>query len=533
MFGKKHQRGSKIVSPRQANHLAARMGHWSATHWKTAVIAWLVFVAGAMYFGNQVGVVQINQNDANVGESRTADRIINNAGFTIDAKGESTTAQGEMVLVQSKTLTAADPAFRAAVADVQRTLRQYPKVHNLRAPPLDGPHTGQISKDGHAVLIQYTPVGTYEEASKYIDTLGAAVEKVDTRHAGVTMESVGLSTDKAFDAEIQGGLGKVGLISITLTIIILMIVLGSLVAALIPLLVGITSVIATFGLIAFASQGIAASKDINEVILLVGLAVGVDYSLFYMRREREERAAGRGESAALAAAAVHADRRELEREVLRQGRHRGGERRDEREARRRAAATRTAHEEQCPSRANLAGGVPSDLQRQQEMRVDVAASLLDVELRKRRVVGTGARDQHVVNRRVQLVEEPLEPVEVGGVEGGDAGPELEADALQAVRVARRDDHVGSLLAHTPGRLEPDAGAAPDHDERLAGELRFATHDVVIAPAICACSARSASTKISENVGNGWIVSRSTSSGTPARTASVACCSHSPASGPSA
>ena len=113
-----------------------------------------------------------------------------------------------------------------------------------------------------------------------------------------------MSTDKAFDAEVQGGLGKVGLISITLTIIILMVVLGSLVAALIPLLVGLTSVIATFGLIAFASQGIAASKDINEVILLVGLAVGVDYSLFYMRREREERAAGRGESAALAAAAA-------------------------------------------------------------------------------------------------------------------------------------------------------------------------------------------------------------------------------------
>ena len=207
------------------------------------------------------------------------------------------------MLVQSKTLTVADPAFRAAVADVQRTLGQYPKVHNLRAPSRRTAQ-GQISKDGHAVMIQYTPAGTYEEASKYIDTLGAAVEKVDTRHAGVTLESVGVSTDKAFDAEVQGGLGKVGLISITLTIIILMVVLGSLVAALIPLLVGLTSVIATFGLIAFASQGIAASKDINEVILLVGLAVGVDYSLFYMRREREERAAGRGESAALAAAAA-------------------------------------------------------------------------------------------------------------------------------------------------------------------------------------------------------------------------------------
>jgi hypothetical protein len=145
------------------------------------------------------------------------------------------------------------------------------------------------------------------------------------------------------------------------------------------------------------------------------------------------------------------------------------------------------------------------------------------------------------NRRVQLVEEPREPGEVGGVEGGDAGPELEAGAVQAVRVARRDDHVGSLLARAPSSLEPDAGAAADHQDRLAGQLQFAVRGVhrdstpasCGPPAICARSACSASTKISEKVGNGWIVSRSTSSGTPARTASVACCSHSPASGPSA
>ena len=97
-------------------------------------------------------------------------------------------------------------------------------------------------------------------------------------------------------------------ISIPLTIIILVIVLGSLVAASIPLLLGITSVVAAMGLIAISSQFIAASENIMEVVLLVGLAVGVDYALFYMRREREERAAGRSEGAALAAAAATSGR---------------------------------------------------------------------------------------------------------------------------------------------------------------------------------------------------------------------------------
>ena len=98
------------------------------------------------------------------------------------------------------------------------------------------------------------------------------------------------------------------MISIPLTIIILMFVLGSLVAALIPLLIALSAIVATMGLLAFASQGVPASENIMEVILLVGLAVGVDYSLFYMRREREERAAGRSEGAALEAAAATSGR---------------------------------------------------------------------------------------------------------------------------------------------------------------------------------------------------------------------------------
>ena len=148
------------------------------------------------------------------------------------------------------------------------------------------------------------PKGTYDEAVLYIDKIDAAVKKTGARHGDVSTESIGLTTDKALDKEIKGGLAKAGMISIPLTIIILMIVLGAFVGALIPLMVGITSVVATFGLVGLSSHGIAASENIMEVVLLIGLAVGVDYSLFYMRREREERAAGRSERAALEAAAA-------------------------------------------------------------------------------------------------------------------------------------------------------------------------------------------------------------------------------------
>jgi uncharacterized membrane protein YdfJ with MMPL/SSD domain len=292
------------MSPlKHSTNLAARMGRWSTAHRKTAIFGWLAFVIVAFAIGTMTGTKQIDQNDANVGESRTADRIIDDAGFTVDAKGETIQESSEMVLLQSKALTIKDAPFRAAVRDAEATLGAYPEVTQLKS-PLGAGSQGLVSEDRHAVMIQYVPKGAQEDVELYIDKLVAAVDKVDARHAGVDLESVGASTDKALDAEIASGLGTAGMISIPLTIFVLMLVLGSLVASLVPLAVALSSILATFGLVGVASQAIPASENIMEVVLLVGLAVGVDYSLFYMRREREERAAGRSEGAALQAAAA-------------------------------------------------------------------------------------------------------------------------------------------------------------------------------------------------------------------------------------
>ncbi len=290
-----------------STNFAARMGRWSAGHWKTAVAGWLAFVVLSVFVGMQVGTTQIDRNDANVGESRTADRMISDAGFAVDENGNSIDEQGEMVLLQSTTLNVKDKAFRVAIADTVKALQEFPRVTKVRS-PLAADHADLVSKDSHSALIQFTPTGTYDEVVLYIDTILAAVDSVQASHPGFYIRSAGVSTDKALDKEIQGGLGKAGLISIPLTILILMFVLGSLVAALIPLLVALSAIAATTGLLALSSQAIPASDSIMEVILLIGLAVGVDYSLFYMRREREERKAGRSATAALEAAAATSGR---------------------------------------------------------------------------------------------------------------------------------------------------------------------------------------------------------------------------------
>ena len=103
-------------------------------------------------------------------------------------------------------------------------------------------------------------------------------------------------------------LAQAGTRSVPLTLLILVLVFGSIVAAGVPLLLALTAVLATIGLVSLPSRLIPMDQSVSEVVLLIGLAVGVDYALFYLKREREERAAGRGHRAALEAAAATSGR---------------------------------------------------------------------------------------------------------------------------------------------------------------------------------------------------------------------------------
>ncbi len=290
------------MSPLQrSTNIAARMGRWSARHRKTAIFGWLAFVIVSFAIGITVGMQTIDQNDMNVGEARRGDHIIRDAGFPVDQ-------QMEYVLIQSKTLTASDPAFRAVIADAVRTLDGFPQVEKLKS-PLQADNEGQVSDDRHSALIQFSPKGNYDKAVSYIDTITAATEKLQKANPDfVVVEAGSASTGKALDEMFTSQLARAGLISIPLTLIILLVVFGSLVGATVPLLLALSSVFATMGLVALPSQIVPMDESIFEVILLIGLAVGVDYSLFYIRRERDERRAGKSESAALEAAAATSGR---------------------------------------------------------------------------------------------------------------------------------------------------------------------------------------------------------------------------------
>ncbi len=291
------------MSPlKKSNNVAARMGRWSASHWKTAVFGWIAFVILAIAAGTAVGTKQIDQRDANVGQAHKADQILKQAGFQADP-------QTEIILVQSQTQTIKDAAFRATIADAVATVEPFARYYKNLYSPLDPAHADQISADGKTAMVEFDMRGTQKVAEKRIDKITTATGKIQARHPGFFVGEAGsISSGKALNDAFNKQLAQAGERSVPLTLLVLLIVFGSLVAAGIPLLLALSGVGATLGLLSIPSHLVPMDPNVSAVVLLVGLAVGVDYSLFYLKREREERAAGKGHRAALEAAAATSGR---------------------------------------------------------------------------------------------------------------------------------------------------------------------------------------------------------------------------------
>ena len=181
-----------------------------------------------------------------------------------------------------------------------------PYVENVVS-PLTG--DAEVTADGHAALVTFEIAGDSVEAKDRVDPTLAETAAIQAEHPELVVEQFGgASASKAINETITEDIGKAGLLSLPITLIILMLTFGSLVAAGVPLLIGITSVVAALGLVAIPSQLLPLDANVSAVILMIGLAVGVDYSLFYLRREREERAAGHDPRTALEIAAATSGR---------------------------------------------------------------------------------------------------------------------------------------------------------------------------------------------------------------------------------
>jgi RND superfamily putative drug exporter len=281
----------------QSRNLAARAGRWSARHRKIAILGWFAFVILAYLAGANTGTQLLTDENSGVGESGKATQI------HADAYPKQTE---EMVLVSSTKLKSDAPEFKAAVDDVMHRLHQVHGVEQIKD-PYDANNKGSISPNDHAAMVGFVVPGDKEttKVKNIVDETVAQTEAAQKANPALIVEQFGdSSADEKFNEIFNEDLAKAGTLSLPVTLVVLLIAFGTLVAAGLPLLLAITAVMATMGLVGPLSQISPVEETINHVILLIGLAVGVDYALFYLRRAREERAAGKDADAALEAAAA-------------------------------------------------------------------------------------------------------------------------------------------------------------------------------------------------------------------------------------
>ncbi|HEY6654319.1 MAG TPA: MMPL family transporter [Solirubrobacterales bacterium] len=275
------------------NGIAARAGHWSATHRKKAIGIWVAFVVVGLIGGGSVGQRTLTDAESGVGESKAAD-------LTLDKKGPKDPAS-ESVLIRSNSQAATSPAFSAAIHNVRQELQSSDDVARVHPP--------KRSRDGHAALVNADLKGDPNKADETADSTFAAVDRAKRASPGFEIGVAGDGTaNKQLSDSINDDFAKAETLSIPITLLILVVAFGALVAAGIPVVLAISAVMATIGLVSVPSHVFPVDESIGSVILLIGMAVGVDYSLFYLRREREERAGGRSPRDAIDAAAATSGR---------------------------------------------------------------------------------------------------------------------------------------------------------------------------------------------------------------------------------
>ncbi|GAB2880137.1 MMPL family transporter [Nocardioides pacificus] len=253
-----------------------RVARWSATHPWRAIGAWLAFVLVAVALAAAVPTQDTTDADYRVGESGRADAMMHEAGLD-DPSSESVlvTANDGAALDQQDAAAAADE-LRAAMSGVEG-------VDAVSAPQWNG--------DRSALLVAVQVADDHEEPGPMLDVTA----EVQADHPGLVVRQAGdLTLDESINAQVADDLSAAEGISLPITLLLMLLAFGALVAAGLPVLLAVTSVAATIGITAPLSHLIHAEPTVSSMIVLIGMAVGVDYSLFYLKREREERAAGRG-----------------------------------------------------------------------------------------------------------------------------------------------------------------------------------------------------------------------------------------------
>ncbi|WP_244200466.1 MMPL family transporter [Micromonospora arborensis] len=279
----------KVISMGRAP-FAARIGRWSANHPWLAITAWLCFVVASVVGGSLVGTVQATPQNSLHGELARADRIEQAGAFPDTPAAESiliTARAGDLDLQRAQ----------AVAIDLSARMRVLPEVAKV-ADPVTSP-------DRDAVLVEVEMTGSANDADARVGPRLEATTQAQQRYPDLWVEQVGsASLGKALTETLAADFVRAELISVPVALLILLFSFGALIAAGVPVVLALSAVAGAMGLAQFASHIFPAGELVSSIILLIGMAVGVDYSLFYLRREREERARGHDHRSAVEIAAA-------------------------------------------------------------------------------------------------------------------------------------------------------------------------------------------------------------------------------------
>jgi putative drug exporter of the RND superfamily len=271
---------------------------WSVRHKGLAITGWFVLVVIAIVSSGLIGGPEARSTDP--GEAGRAQQIVRT-----EDKGDSLR---ENVLFQPREAgapgSAGSEALRSAVRDLVTRLETADAGVREIGSPLGGNGERWLSADGRSGLVTFELGGPpARHKANYLKVV-TLLKEVQAAHPELRIVQAGdRSLNAVVDEAIKDDFKKSEVTSLPLTLVILLVVFGSLIAAGIPLLLSATAVIGTFGLLRTVGQFVPVNSAASSIVLLIGMAVGIDYSLFYLRREREERLTGRGTRDALAVTA--------------------------------------------------------------------------------------------------------------------------------------------------------------------------------------------------------------------------------------
>jgi RND superfamily putative drug exporter len=277
---------------------------WSARHRAIALIGWMVLVGGALLAGHLYGTASLPQYDP--GQSGVAERMLSQLHVV--------TPPSESVLIQSRTpgperTFAGYPPLRLAARQVVTALKDLPDAAANIESPFGRDGKELIAPSGGGVLITFNVAGPNHSADNTVVQALRAVAEVQAEHPElIVAEAGGASLDRAATATLGQDFHQAETTSVPLTLLLLLIVFGALIAAAIPVILAGTAVVTAVSLLAIPSRWLPIGQGTSEVVLIIGMAVGIDYTLFYLRREREERAAGASFHDALRTAAATSGR---------------------------------------------------------------------------------------------------------------------------------------------------------------------------------------------------------------------------------